>query len=340
MSSSQATVERGDPSARPRRPEPRPGSAPPTPSSRTSTTAAPLRRRTRDRRLARVGVLGHVGQRLGDDEVGGRLDRRRQPLVRHLGELDRHRRAAGERLERAPEAAVGQHRGVDAARQLAQLLERGLQLLLRGRRAGAPRRSGSRASLLSARRRLSESATSRCWAPSCRLRSSRRRSASPASTIRAREARSSSTRARSSALSRSFSTRQRRPRRRPSATARARRAAMASWMMAPTRWPSTLDARSRRAPGRRRRAARPGGPSRIDPAAAVVEPVDQLQRAVAQRVGQQRRAARRCPGASPRRAQQVGHRAGAREADAQQPERGMRTGRPEASRSAPAERRR
>ena len=38
------------------------------------------------------------------------------------------------------------------------------------------------------------SATSRCWAPSCRLRSSRRRSARPASTIRLRERRSAASR--------------------------------------------------------------------------------------------------------------------------------------------------
>ncbi len=54
-----------------------------------------------------------------------------------------------------------------------------------------------------AMRRSSESDTSRCWAPSCRLRSSRRRSASPAATMRARDAASSD---RASALARHSAT--------------------------------------------------------------------------------------------------------------------------------------
>jgi len=75
-------------------------------------------------------VLGHVGERLGDDEVGGRLDRGRQPAdVR----LDRHgHRASGrERRERRVQAAVGQDRRVDAADELAQLREGRLRLLVR-----------------------------------------------------------------------------------------------------------------------------------------------------------------------------------------------------------------
>ena len=55
-----------------------------------------------DRHLHRGGrrlrVLGHVGQRLGDDEVGGGLDRRRQPVGRRLEHLDRDGRAPGEGL--------------------------------------------------------------------------------------------------------------------------------------------------------------------------------------------------------------------------------------------------
>ena len=78
---------------------------------------------------------------------------------------------------------------MEAAGELAQLLERLLQLLAGAARACARAPSGS-----SRRRRLRDpqraatSVTSRCCAPSCRLRSSRRRSASPASTMRAREA--------------------------------------------------------------------------------------------------------------------------------------------------------
>ena len=54
----------------------------PVASRRTATTAT------------RRGVLGDVGQRLGDHEVGGRLDRHRQPLVELGVELDRDRDAA------------------------------------------------------------------------------------------------------------------------------------------------------------------------------------------------------------------------------------------------------
>ena len=79
-----------------------------------------------------------------------------------------------------PEAAVGQHRGMDPAGQLAQLVEPLREL------SCAPSRmlrafGGSFSSVASIMRRSSASDTSRCCAPSWRLRSSRRRSASPAS---------------------------------------------------------------------------------------------------------------------------------------------------------------
>ena len=109
-------------------PVPRAGSAPPTPSSDTSIVAWPLLRATRINRLLRVGVLDDVGQRLGDDVVGGRLDRRRQPLGGRAGDAHRDRRALGQCRQRGLQPLLGQHRGVDAARQLAQLLQRRLQL--------------------------------------------------------------------------------------------------------------------------------------------------------------------------------------------------------------------
>ena len=57
----------------------RAGSAPPGPSSATSTTQRARRsRRARTRRRRPRRVLGRVGQRLGDDEVGGGLDDRRR----------------------------------------------------------------------------------------------------------------------------------------------------------------------------------------------------------------------------------------------------------------------
>jgi hypothetical protein len=87
-----------------------------------------------DRARARPAVLGHVGQRLGDHEVRGRLDGGVQPPVQRAGvELDGDERAGGQRGERGPQAAVGEDRRGDAARQGPQLLERLLSL---GNRVG------------------------------------------------------------------------------------------------------------------------------------------------------------------------------------------------------------
>ena len=138
-----------------------------------------------------MGVLRDVRERLRDDVERGRLDRLGQPLRRHGVELDRERRARGERLERRREPAVGEHGRVDPAGELAQLLEREGELGARALRISeAP--SGSPSSFAWASRRASESETSRCCAPSWRFRSSRRRSAACTSTMRARDRRSSS----------------------------------------------------------------------------------------------------------------------------------------------------
>ena len=87
-------------SASPRSPVPCARSAPPTPSSATSTTARPSARSHADPHGARLGVLGDVGQRLRDDEVGGRLDAVGEPL----GQARRRARAAAARRRRAPRA--------------------------------------------------------------------------------------------------------------------------------------------------------------------------------------------------------------------------------------------
>ena len=93
---------------------------------------------------------------------------------------------------RGLEPALGEDRRVQAARQLAQLRGRPVELLGRlGQRLGAPPRPPA-ATWSAARRRSIATASSRCCAPSCRSRSTRRRSASAASTTRARDARSSS----------------------------------------------------------------------------------------------------------------------------------------------------
>jgi hypothetical protein len=74
-------------------------------------------------------VLGHVGQRLAHHEVGGGLDHGREPLARHLGDRHDGRRPLDQRLDRPGQPGLGEHRGVDAAGQFAQLGQRLLRLL-------------------------------------------------------------------------------------------------------------------------------------------------------------------------------------------------------------------
>ena len=102
-------------------------------------------------------------------------------------------RARRQRVERGLQPVV-EHRGMDAARELAQLLQR-LRELVAGRvQRAASASAGSLRMRLWIIRSWSATDTSRCCAPSWRLRSSRRRSASPAATMRSREARSSASR--------------------------------------------------------------------------------------------------------------------------------------------------
>ena len=74
--------------------------------------------------LARAGVPDRVGEDLGDREVAGRLDRRGQPAGQVDVDPDRQRGVQGQGLHRVAEAAVGQHRRVDAADQVAQVAQR------------------------------------------------------------------------------------------------------------------------------------------------------------------------------------------------------------------------
>ena len=85
----------------------------------------------------RARMLGGVRERLGDEVVRRRLDRIGQPVVEPDVQLDRHGGAPRQHLERRHEPVVGEDRRVDAAGQLAQLLER-----LREVRVGAPEQLG------------------------------------------------------------------------------------------------------------------------------------------------------------------------------------------------------
>ena len=158
------------------------GSAPPTPSSVISTWATAVAAGRGSRRVA-LGVLGDVGQRLADDEVGGGLDRLRQPAGQLAVDRRRQRRARGERVERGAEPVLSTAGWMPRASSRSSDSEgrarRGGRDELCGR--GSPRRATGSAG-------AQGDATRRCCAPSCRSRSSRRRSASPAATMRSREA--------------------------------------------------------------------------------------------------------------------------------------------------------
>ena len=108
-----------------------PASAPPRPSSPTTTRSRPSLVVELDPGVLVAGVLGGVGEALGDREVDRRLDRRGRPARQVAGHLDGHRHVEGQRPDRAVEAAVGEHRRVDAADHRAQVGDGGA-----GRRAG------------------------------------------------------------------------------------------------------------------------------------------------------------------------------------------------------------
>ena len=141
-------------------------------------------------------MLRDVGQRLGRHEVGRELHRLRAAAARR-------RRpptwaappAAPGRPARRPGRVPGTPGGCRGRARAAPASDSG-ELVARGARRAArppPGRGGSRRWISES---CSASVTSRCWAPSCRLRSMRRRSASAAVTMRSREACSSASRAR------------------------------------------------------------------------------------------------------------------------------------------------
>ena len=73
-----------------------------------------------DVRHRRTGVLGDIGERFGDDVVGGDFDLRGQPAVDVDVELDWDRGATRKGLERGLETSLREDRRMDAARDLLQ----------------------------------------------------------------------------------------------------------------------------------------------------------------------------------------------------------------------------
>ena len=143
----------------------------------------------------RLRVLGDVGQRLGGDEVGGELDR--------LGQATRQPRTetvvgTGERAasDRAPRRGRGRApRGGSRAPARAAPASDWASWSLAVDASCSAADGSSRGCGPAAGAAAATSATRRCCAPSCRLRSRRRRSASPAATMRSREACTSASRA-------------------------------------------------------------------------------------------------------------------------------------------------
>ena len=144
----------------------------------------------------RPGVLGGVGQRLGDHEVGRRLHHRRRAASDLRVDRGADRGRPRDRLGGGGQAAVGQHRRGDASREVAQLGDRRLPRRAPRGRARPPR--GCRSSRASARPSCMVSATRRACAPSCRSRSIRRSSWACTSSAPRRVRVSSSTRSTSS----------------------------------------------------------------------------------------------------------------------------------------------
>jgi hypothetical protein len=81
-------------------------------------------------RLAGLGVLDHVGQRLGHHEVGDRLDHRRRAAGHLHGQPDRDWRPGHHAGQRRVQAAVLEHGWVQPADQVPQFEQGGLGVLM------------------------------------------------------------------------------------------------------------------------------------------------------------------------------------------------------------------
>ena len=187
----EAAVDGGDPVAQAGAGRSRASTAaPPRPSSATSRAAGRPDGATLTAALRGLGVPGHVGEGLGDDEVGDRLDvgsRGRRGAGRRPPSPGRG--ARGERRQRRVEAASVRTAGWTPRMTLRSSMSASLASSCASSTSAAGA-SGSWSSWRRARPRFIASETSCCWAPSCRSRSMRRRSASAASTTAARVSRS------------------------------------------------------------------------------------------------------------------------------------------------------
>ena len=118
-------------SASPASPDPAETSAPPRPSSRTWIISRSSDRHTSTDGGPRPAVLADVLEQLGGGEVRDALDGLRGPGRQVHGDRHRHGAARGHRGQRRVQAAVGEDRRVDAAGEVAQLLEGDLHLAVR-----------------------------------------------------------------------------------------------------------------------------------------------------------------------------------------------------------------
>src|SRR5262245_2094332 len=81
--------------------------------------------------LGGATVLGDIGQRLGDDEIGARLYSIGEPFLQIYADDNWHRATCCERRERGVKPTIGEYRWMDAAHQVAQFREGALRLLVR-----------------------------------------------------------------------------------------------------------------------------------------------------------------------------------------------------------------
>ena len=179
-------------SAMPRRPLPRRlGAAAAVVVDQQTSRSVSSRAEHRRCRL-RAGVLDRVRDRFAGDEPERLLDRRRRSGRSHV---ELHRDAACAPPDRRGRPRARRRSGpTDGARWRAPAAPgwRCRSRRRRDRRARGPRSIAGVPSLSSLARSCMASASSRCWAPSCRLRSMRWRSATCAATMRARDSRTSS----------------------------------------------------------------------------------------------------------------------------------------------------